>query len=62
LRRGKLLGRVPTEWYPTALAVAVARHRRQRQGRRHGANPKRLQPDQRGNPGRDTPSGQLTAV
>jgi DNA-binding beta-propeller fold protein YncE len=57
---GKLLGRAPTEWYPTALAVAgdevvvVS-------GKGGGTtpNPKRQQPNQRGNVGRNHTLGQL---
>ncbi len=59
--RGKLLGRVPTEWYPTALAVSgddvlVVSGK----GAGTAPNPKRLQPSQRGNAGRDHTLGQLT--
>jgi DNA-binding beta-propeller fold protein YncE len=57
---GKLVGRVPTEWYPTALAVAggnviVVNGK----GGGTAPNPKRLQPDQRGKPGRDYTLAQL---
>src|SRR5207247_1325172 len=57
---GKLLGRVPTEWYPTALAVAgneviVVNGK----GAGTAPNPKRLQPDQRGPVGRQHTLGQL---
>lgn len=57
---GKMLGRVPTEWYPTALAVAgndviVVNGK----GAGTAPNPKRQQPDQRGNVGRNHPLGQL---
>jgi YVTN family beta-propeller protein len=57
---GKLLGRVPTEWYPTALAVAggnvvVVSGK----GSGTAPNPKHLQPHQRGNSGREHTLGQL---
>jgi YVTN family beta-propeller protein len=57
---GKLLGRVPTEWYPTALAidgndVLVVNGK----GGGTAPNPKRLQPDQRGSVGRNHTLGQL---